>query len=180
FNRGLASHLDLLGYARAFCGTYKWTIPFAWNLITEGYVEKHVVGVILSTIGLLFIGSYSHVLHNNTGKLPFYKEQGVRGLAPSLLGYSAHGACKYGFYEFFKKYYSDLAGTENAVKYKTLIYLAGSASAEVIADVALCPMEVVKVRVQTQPGYARGLSDGLPKIIRAEGYGGHYDEVHII
>ncbi|MCL7027844.1 hypothetical protein MKW94_005201 [Papaver nudicaule] len=32
------------------------TIPFAWNLITAGYVEQHVVGVILSTIGLLFIG----------------------------------------------------------------------------------------------------------------------------
>ncbi|XP_026413019.1 rhomboid-like protein 19 [Papaver somniferum] len=32
------------------------TIPFAWNLITAGYVEQHVIGVILSTIGLLFIG----------------------------------------------------------------------------------------------------------------------------
>ncbi|KAI3986213.1 hypothetical protein MKX01_004357 [Papaver californicum] len=32
------------------------TIPFAWNLITAGYVEQHVAGVILSTIGLLFIG----------------------------------------------------------------------------------------------------------------------------
>ncbi|XP_026439012.1 mitochondrial phosphate carrier protein 3, mitochondrial-like [Papaver somniferum] len=107
-----------------------------------------------------------------------HKEQGVRGFfrgwVPTLLGYSAQGACKYGFYEFFKKYYSDLAGPENAVKYKTLIYLAGSASAEIIADVALCPMEAVKVRVQTQPGFARGLSDGLPKIIRAEGYGGLY------
>ncbi|RZC70349.1 hypothetical protein C5167_033643 [Papaver somniferum] len=32
------------------------TIPFAWNLVTAGYVEQHVIGVILSTIGLLFIG----------------------------------------------------------------------------------------------------------------------------
>ncbi|KAJ4850156.1 Mitochondrial phosphate carrier protein 3, mitochondrial [Turnera subulata] len=100
------------------------------------------------------------------------KEQGVkgffRGWVPTLLGYSAQGACKFGFYEFFKKYYSDLAGPEYAAKYKTLIYLAGSASAEVIADVALCPMEAVKVRVQTQPGFARGLSDGLPKFIRSE------------
>ncbi|XVF54756.1 hypothetical protein PTKIN_Ptkin05aG0207200 [Pterospermum kingtungense] len=104
------------------------------------------------------------------------KEQGVKGLfkgwGPTLLGYSAQGACKYGFYEFFKKYYSDIAGPEYAAKYKTLIYLAGSASAEVIADVALCPMEAVKVRVQTQPGFARGLSDGLPKIVKAEGAGG--------
>ncbi|TYI05344.1 hypothetical protein ES332_A10G081700v1 [Gossypium tomentosum] len=106
------------------------------------------------------------------------KEQGVRGFfrgwVPTLLGYSAQGACKFGFYEFFKKYYSDLAGPEYFAKYKTLIYLAGSASAEVIADVALCPFEAVKVRVQTQPGFARGLSDGLPKFVRSEGAVGLY------
>ncbi|CAN1243841.1 Mitochondrial phosphate carrier protein 3, mitochondrial, partial [Linum perenne] len=102
-----------------------------------------------------------------------FKEQGFRGFfrgwVPTLLGYSAQGACKFGFYEFFKKYYSDIAGPEYAAKYKTLIYLAGSASAEVIADIALCPFEAVKVRVQTQPGFARGLSDGLPKFVRSEG-----------
>ena len=104
------------------------------------------------------------------------KEQGAkgffRGWVPTLLGYSAQGACKFGFYEFFKKYYSDTAGPEYATKYKTLIYLAGSASAEVIADIALCPMEAIKVRVQTQLGFARGLSDGLPKFVKAEGYSG--------
>ncbi|XP_030539545.1 mitochondrial phosphate carrier protein 3, mitochondrial-like [Rhodamnia argentea] len=107
-----------------------------------------------------------------------FKEQGVRGFfrgwVPTLLGYSAQGACKFGFYEFFKKYYADIAGPEYATKYKTLIYLAGSASAEVIADVALCPFEAVKVRVQTQPGFARGLSDGLPKYIKSEGALGLY------
>ncbi|RRT54560.1 hypothetical protein B296_00049102, partial [Ensete ventricosum] len=97
----------------------------------------------------------------------------VKGWVPTLLGYSAQGACKFGFYEFFKKYYSDIAGPEYAAKYKTLIYLAGSASAEVIADVALCPFEAVKVRVQTQPGFARGLSDGLPKFVRSEGASGY-------
>ncbi|WJX77095.1 Mitochondrial phosphate carrier protein 3, mitochondrial [Trifolium repens] len=106
------------------------------------------------------------------------KEQGVkgffRGWVPTLLGYSAQGACKFGFYEFFKKYYSDIAGPEYAAKYKTLIYLAGSASAEVIADIALCPFEAVKVRVQTQPGFARGLGDGLPKFVKSEGALGLY------
>ncbi|XP_031380523.1 mitochondrial phosphate carrier protein 3, mitochondrial-like [Punica granatum] len=106
------------------------------------------------------------------------KEQGIRGFfrgwVPTLLGYSAQGACKFGFYEFFKKYYSDIAGPEYALKYKTLIYLAGSASAEVIADIALCPFEAVKVRVQTQPGFARGMADGFPKFIRSEGALGLY------
>ncbi|XP_022857301.1 mitochondrial phosphate carrier protein 3, mitochondrial-like [Olea europaea var. sylvestris] len=106
------------------------------------------------------------------------REQGVKGFfkgwVPTLIGYSAQGACKMGFYEFFKKYYSDIAGPEIAAKYKTLIYLAGSASAEFIADIALCPFEAVKVRVQTQPGFARGFSDGLPKFVRAEGVAGLY------
>ena len=105
-----------------------------------------------------------------------YKEQGFpgffKGWLPTLLGYSAQGACKFGFYEFFKKYYSDLAGEDFAKKNKTVIYLAGSASAEFIADLALCPFEAVKVRVQTQPGYAKGLFDGMPKMISEGGLAG--------
>jgi solute carrier family 25 phosphate transporter 3 len=76
------------------------------------------------------------------------REQGLRGFfrgwAPTFVGYSAQGAFKYGLYEVFKKKYTDMAGPEYAAKYKTLIYLAGSATAEVFADVALCPMEAVK------------------------------------
>ncbi|KAG5514397.1 hypothetical protein RHGRI_035722 [Rhododendron griersonianum] len=102
------------------------------------------------------------------------KEQGVRGLfrgwAPTLVGYSAQGACKFGFYEYFKKYYSDIAGPEYVSKYKTLIYLAASASAEFIADIALCPFEAVKVRVQTQPGFARGLSDGFLSLLNLKAF----------
>jgi len=74
-----------------------------------------------------------------------------KGWAPTLIGYSMQGFCKFGFYEIFKDLYSNLAGEEAAHKYRGLIYLAGSASAELIADVALCPMEMVKVKVQTSP-----------------------------
>ncbi|DAZ95952.1 TPA: hypothetical protein N0F65_009253 [Lagenidium giganteum] len=74
-----------------------------------------------------------------------------KGWAPTAVGYSAQGLCKFGFYEFFKDLYSTQVGEENAYKYRGLIYLAGSASAEFIADVALCPMEMVKVKVQTSP-----------------------------
>jgi len=74
-----------------------------------------------------------------------------KGWAPTAIGYSMQGFCKFGFYEIFKDLYSNLAGEEAAHKYRGLIYLAGSASAEFIADVALCPMEMVKVKVQTSP-----------------------------
>jgi len=56
---------------------------------------------------------------------------------------------KYGLYEVFKDAYSNLAGEEAATKYKPAIWLAGSASAEVFADIALCPLEMTKVKIQT-------------------------------
>lgn len=53
-----------------------------------------------------------------------YAEGGIKGLslgwAPTLVGYSFQGAAKYGFYELFKKKYSDWAGEENAYKYRTV------------------------------------------------------------
>jgi solute carrier family 25 phosphate transporter 3 len=41
--------------------------------------------------------------------------------------------------------FADMAGPERAKNFQTPIFLAASASAEVIADVALCPWEAVKV-----------------------------------
>ncbi|GAA5991330.1 hypothetical protein JCM5350_006986 [Sporobolomyces pararoseus] len=103
-------------------------------------------------------------------------EGGVRGLytgfGPTLIGYSMQGAAKYGFYEYFKKTYADMAGPENAVKYKSLIFLAGSASAEFLADIALVPMETVKVRMQTTfPPFATSAASGLKKVIATDGAG---------
>ncbi|KAK6430528.1 Cu/Pi carrier [Oleoguttula sp. CCFEE 5521] len=104
---------------------------------------------------------------------------GFRGIytggSPTFFGYSIQGAAKYGFYEYFKKFYSDLAGPEAAYKNKTAIYLAGSASAEFIADIGLCPLEAVKVRMQTTlPPFATGTLDGINKIVKAEGVAGLY------
>merc|ERR1719511_42281 len=82
-------------------------------------------------------------------------EQGARGLllgwAPTAIGYSMQGLCKFGFYEVFKNIYSGLLGEEKSFLYRTSLYLAASASAEFFADIALSPMESVKVRMQTSP-----------------------------
>lgn len=48
------------------------------------------------------------------------KEDGVRGLAkgwaPTFIGYSMQGLCKFGFYEVFKIMYSDLLGEVSTAK----------------------------------------------------------------
>lgn len=98
----------------------------------------------------------------------------LKGWGPTLVGYSVQGLGKFGFYELFKHEFSELVGEENAVKYKDLVYMSASASAEVIADVGLCPFEAVKVRVQTNPSFARGIFDGIPKIISQEGFANLY------
>lgn len=74
-----------------------------------------------------------------------------KGWLPTLIGYNLQGLFKFGLYEYFKDAYSTMAGEENAKKYKGLIWCLGSASAEFFADIALCPMEMVKVKVQTSP-----------------------------
>jgi len=74
-----------------------------------------------------------------------------KGFGPTFVGYSLQGMFKYGLYEIFKDYYSNLAGEELAKNQKALIWLSASASAEVFADIALCPLEMTKVRIQTSP-----------------------------
>ena len=44
-----------------------------------------------------------------------------------------------------------MVGEETAHKYQTLVYLAGSASAEFFADMGLCPWEAVKVLLAPAP-----------------------------
>ncbi|XP_034901280.1 mitochondrial phosphate carrier protein 1, mitochondrial isoform X3 [Populus alba] len=102
------------------------------------------------------------------------KEQGPsslwRGWSGKLFGYGVQGGCKFGLYEYFKRLYSDVLMDQN----RNFVFFLSSASAQVFADVALCPFEAVKVRVQTQPTFANGLADGFPKLYKAEGLTGFY------
>ncbi|KAI9852991.1 MAG: hypothetical protein M1838_002770 [Thelocarpon superellum] len=105
-----------------------------------------------------------------------YKAEGLRGVffgwSPTFVGYSFQGGGKYGFYEVFKYLYGDqiFPGMN-----KTVVYLGASASAEFLADLALCPFEAVKVRMQTTlPPYASTLREGWSKIVAQEGYAGLY------
>ncbi|KAH7937671.1 hypothetical protein HPB49_014398 [Dermacentor silvarum] len=106
------------------------------------------------------------------------KEEGMRGLgrgwAPTAIGYSLQGLGKFGFYEVFKIFYSNMLGEELSYLWRTSLYLAASASAEFFADIALCPMEACKVRIQTQPGCPPYLSKVAPMIYKEEGLNGFY------
>merc|ERR1712106_98386 len=103
-------------------------------------------------------------------------EQGARGLflgwAPTAIGYSAQGLCKFGFYEVFKDLYSGWMGEENTFLYRTSLYLAAS-------DIALSPMEACKVRMQTSAlgTFPTTLRGAFPKILGEEGVKGFYKSI---
>ncbi|KAJ0098260.1 hypothetical protein Patl1_29316 [Pistacia atlantica] len=102
------------------------------------------------------------------------KEQGPsafwRGWAGKFFGYGVQGGCRFGLYEYFKTLYSNILGDCN----RSFVFFVSSASAEVFANLALCPFEAIKVRVQAQPHFAKGLADGFPKLYASEGVFGFY------
>ncbi|MCJ1379011.1 hypothetical protein MMC17_002110 [Xylographa soralifera] len=105
-----------------------------------------------------------------------YAKEGLRGVffgwGPTFVGYSFQGAGKYGFYESFKYLYGEkLFPNMN----KTAVFLGASASAEFLADLALCPFEAIKVRMQTSlPPFAGSLREGWTKVVEKEGIAGLY------
>jgi len=97
--------------------------------------------------------------------------QGItRGWAPTFWGYGFQGLFKFGLNEFFKDYYTTLVGEETlqgSVVTKMAMWAAASASAEVFADVALCPFEMTKVNMQvTLPGEPKGYPSKMVPAMR--------------
>merc|ERR1712087_716772 len=109
------------------------------------------------------------------GKAGFGTTGLFTGGLPTLIGYSIQGCCKFGFYEIFKDVYAGIAG-DSAGKYKVIGWAISSASAEVIADVGLCPWEALKVRMQTSKAgtFPLGLGEAFNQVKATEGTNGFY------
>ncbi|KAH7313669.1 mitochondrial carrier domain-containing protein [Stachybotrys elegans] len=99
----------------------------------------------------------------------------LTGFGPTAVGYLVQGGAKFAGYEYFKKrYISLLGGPDEAVPYRTAVYLSASASAEFFADILLCPLEATRIRLVSQRGYANGLTTGFMRMAREEGLRGFY------
>ncbi|SBT43998.1 mitochondrial phosphate carrier protein, putative [Plasmodium ovale wallikeri] len=100
------------------------------------------------------IQSYPNIYKNLFQSIKkIIKEEKIKSLSlgwsPTFIGYSLQGLCKFGFYEIFKDVYSNYLGEEYSYKYKGVTWLLASASAEFVADIFLCPFEMIKVKMQT-------------------------------
>jgi len=88
----------------------------------------------------------------------------VKGWVPTFFGYGAQGLFKFGLNEFFKDVYTNIWGEKNldAQWKKMVLWAAASGSAEIFADVALCPFEMTKVKMQVTLPVASGTEGEFP------------------
>ncbi|XP_034681541.1 mitochondrial phosphate carrier protein 1, mitochondrial-like [Vitis riparia] len=157
---------------------YQELSPSYYGICTVGgMLSAGTIHLAITPLDVLKVNMQVNPIKYNSitsGLNTLWKEQGPsalwRGWSGKLFGYGVQGGCKFGLYEYFKRVYSDVLVDQN----RSVIFFVSSASAQVFADVALCPFEAVKVRVQTQPHFAKGLADGFPKLYATEGLSGFY------
>ncbi|KDR82935.1 hypothetical protein GALMADRAFT_113088 [Galerina marginata CBS 339.88] len=94
----------------------------------------------------------------------------LTGFGPTAVGYLAQGGAKFAGYEYWKKAFVEIAGSqENAVANRTAIYLGAATVAEFFADILLTPLEATRIRLVSQRGYATGLVSGFTRLAREGG-----------
>jgi len=134
-------------------------------------------GVTHASVVTLDVAKCRAQAHSKAGRWPkglipglkkIITEEGASGMrigwVPTFYGYGAQGLFKFGLNEFFKDIYTHQVGKENlhSTPKKMALWAAASGSAEIFADIALCPFEMTKVKMQvTLPGQP----GGVPKSI---------------
>jgi len=154
-----------------------------WGLRAPTYYAKCMFGGILAcgvthaSVVTLDVAKCRTQAHSKSGKWPNglfasiskgYQLEGATALkvgwVPTFFGYGAQGLFKFGLNEFFKDIYTNMIGEDklDSKLVKMTLWAAASGSAEFFADIALCPFEMTKVKMQvTLPGESGGISKSL-------------------
>jgi solute carrier family 25 (mitochondrial phosphate transporter), member 3 len=157
--------------------------PRPYGLKEPSYYAKCMFGGVLAcgvthaSVVTLDVAKCRAQAHSKAGRWPkglvpglqkISAEEGFQGMrigwVPTFYGYGAQGLFKFGLNEFFKDYYTYLIGAENlnSTPKKMALWAAASGSAEVFADIALCPFEMTKVKMQvTLPGQPGGVPTSI-------------------
>eukprot|EP00321_Phaeocystis_globosa_P001088 CAMPEP_0118814844 /NCGR_PEP_ID=MMETSP1162-20130426/3813_1 /TAXON_ID=33656 /ORGANISM="Phaeocystis Sp, Strain CCMP2710" /LENGTH=298 /DNA_ID=CAMNT_0006744763 /DNA_START=226 /DNA_END=1120 /DNA_ORIENTATION=+ len=109
-------------------------------------------------------------------KGPFRARVFLSGASATATGYYLQGGAKFGGYELLKYHIFDrierIGGCEAVRRWRLPVMMGAASVAEVFASVMLSPLEVVKVRMQTDAcAAARGMVHTLVHISRNEGVG---------
>ena len=93
------------------------------------------------------------------------------------------GACKFGFYEYFKHLIARKVNERGYIseKVKLPIWMAASSAAEVVASFALCPLEVTKIYMMMNTDDAKnGLLHCMANIVHRDGPSGLFTGLPLI
>jgi len=104
------------------------------------------------------------------------REEGLRGArigwVPTFFGYGAQGMFKFGLNELFQDLYAGAIGGREVLDTtakKMIFQGCSAASAEFFADVALCPFEMTKVKMQVEVPAGEWASLGIMSAMRKMG-----------
>merc|ERR1712093_669836 len=116
-----------------------------------------------------FMGTYRQIIAaEGSGAL-------FTGVMPTFQGYFVQGWFKFGGVEICKTRFAMSMSEKDAWKNRDVITLGGSAVAEFLADVFLCPYEACRIRSVSDPGYANGMMAVGKKLVGEMGVvGGLY------
>mmetsp|Transcript_11485 Transcript_11485/g.21479 ORF Transcript_11485/g.21479 Transcript_11485/m.21479 type:complete len:1046 (-) Transcript_11485:667-3804(-) len=107
-------------------------------------------------------------------------ENGVSGFftgwVPTFVGFFITGGISYTAIEFFRRYYTELAGSM-AESYEIPIILAASFTSAVIGVFTLTPSEAIRIRSVAQPDYASNVIGVTKRMIEEEGFGSLFNAV---
>jgi solute carrier family 25 phosphate transporter 3 len=91
------------------------------------------------------------------------------GMMPTFQGYFVQGWFKFGGVEICKTKFAMMMSERDAYKNRDFITLGGSACAEFVADVFLCPYEACRIRAVSDPTYADGMMNVGKKLVGENG-----------
>jgi len=112
----------------------------------------------------------------NDGIAKIYKAEGIKGCmmgaTPTFLGFMMQGALKYGFYEFFKDSLAQNNPKAEGGKLPVPQVMLAASAAEILGTTCLLPFESIRIRMVSDPTFAKGMVGYASKIYEQQGMKG--------
>jgi solute carrier family 25 phosphate transporter 3 len=92
------------------------------------------------------------------------------GLGPTIVGYGIEGGMKFGVYEVLKPVFLNVFESISKKDSTAAAYICASVVAGAVASLLLCPMELTRIRIVTDPDYkGDSLMGAFRKLVKDNG-----------
>jgi solute carrier family 25 (mitochondrial phosphate transporter), member 3 len=128
--------------AGGLSSSIRWVLSPLELIKTRLQTAPTLVASASSTVKHTMMGTLVHI-YSNEGTTGLY-----RGLGPTAAAYWLQTSTKYSVYEFLKDRWSADHANGGWNLPRGLVYVGAAATAEAIADVLMCPFEMLKAKMQ--------------------------------